>query len=63
MKLTVSAVDKEETLWNVVLEPEDCLLSTDSLKEDSLCEPVIPSLRWVWAKKCRQGIFSAKVSL
>lgn len=62
-KLTVSVVDMEETLWNLVLETDDCLLSIESLKEDSLCDTDIQSLLGAWARKCRQGTFSARVSL
>lgn len=63
LKLTVSVVDMEETLWNLVLETEDCLLSTGSLKEESLCDADIQSLLGAWDRKWRQGTFSARVSL
>lgn len=62
-KLTVSVVDMEETLWNLVLEADDCLLSTGSLKEESLCDADIQSLLGACDRKCRQGTFSARVSL
>lgn len=53
----------EETLWNLVLETDDCLLSIESLKEESLCDTDMQSLLGAWDRKCRQGTFSAKVSL
>lgn len=62
-KLTVSVVDTDDTLWNLALEADDCLLSTESLKEDSLCDTNIQSLLGAWPRKCRQGTFSARVSL
>lgn len=61
--LTVSVVDMEETLWKLALETDDCLLSTESLKEDSLCDTDMQSLLDAWDRKCKQGTFSARVSL
>lgn len=62
-KHTVSPVDMEEILKNLFLDPDDVLLSMDSLKEDSLLDTEMQSLRGVWDKKCRHGTFSARVSL
>lgn len=63
-ELTVSIVDKdEETCRNVFLEADDCLLNTESLKEDWLCDIDMASLRGAWPRKCRQGTFSARVFL
>ena len=59
----MSAVDAEDTLWNLVLQSEDCLLTMESRKEHSL---------WAWdmdtflggcRRKYRQGTWSARVSL
>lgn len=61
-RLTVSVVDMDITLWNMVLQPE-CLLSMESLREDSLWDTDMRSLLVAWDRKCRQGTFSASVSL
>lgn len=63
-KLTVSVVDMDDTLWNLVFEPDDCLLSIESLKEKSLCDTVtLQPLLGPRERQCRQGTFSARVSL
>lgn len=51
------------TLGNMVLQPDECLLSTESLREDSLRDAEMQSLLVAWDRKCRQGTFSASVSL
>lgn len=63
LKLTVCAVNTEDTERNVVLEPVDCTLSTEFLNKKSLFELVTHCLRGGLFKKCRHGTFSAKVSL
>lgn len=45
------------------LESDDCLLSTVSLKEDSLSDTDMQSFLRAWARKCKQGTFSARVIL
>lgn len=47
----------------MVFETDDCLLSVESLNEQSLCDTDMQSLLVAWARKCRQGTFSARVSL
>lgn len=59
----MSVVDMDLTLWNVVLQAEECLLSMESLREDSLWDTDMHSLLLAWDRKCRQGTFSASVSL
>ncbi len=61
--LTVSAVDIDETRWNLTFDPDDRRLSMGSLKEDSLLDTEMQSFRDDWARKCRHGTFSASVSL
>jgi len=62
--LTVSAVDMDETRWNFVfLETDDCLLSTESLKEHSLLDMDRQSFLGAWRRKCKHGTCSASVSL
>lgn len=61
-RLTVSVVDMDITLGNTVLQPDECLLSTESLRDDSLRDADM-SLLVAWDRKCRQGTFSASVSL
>lgn len=51
----------EETMCS--LESDDCLLSTESLKEDSLSDTDMQSFLRAWARKCKQGTFSARVIL
>lgn len=62
-RLTVSVVDVDTTLWNMLLQPEGCLLSMESLREDSLWDTEMHSLLLARDRKCRQGTFSASVSL
>lgn len=57
--LTVSVVDMDITLWN----PDECLLSMESLREDSLWDTEMHSRLVAWDRKCRQGTFSASVFL
>ena len=59
----MSPVDIEDTRWNLAFDPDDCLLSMDPLKEDSLLEMEIHSFRGGLARKYRHGIFSARVFL
>lgn len=61
--LTVSVVDMDITLWNPALEPDECLLSMESLREDSLWDTEMHSRLVAWDRKCRPGTFSASVSL
>lgn len=58
--LTVSVVDMHITL---VLQPEERLLSMESLREDWLWDTDMHPLLDAWDRKCRQGTFSASVSL
>lgn len=51
------------TLWNMGLQPDECLLSMESLREDSLWDTEMHSLLVAWDRKCRQGTFSASVFL
>lgn len=51
------------TLWNMALQPEGCLLSMESLREDSLWDTDMHSLLVAWDRKCRQGTLDASVSL
>lgn len=59
MKLTVCPENTEDTEWNFVLDPDDCMLSID---EKLLLEPGTHFLGRL-VKKCRHGTFSARVSL
>lgn len=61
--LTVSVVVMEETMCSLDVESDDCLLSTESLKEDSLTDTDMQSFLRAWARKCKQGTFSARVIL
>lgn len=63
LRLTVSVVDMDITLWNMLLQLEECLLSMESLREDSLWDTDMHSLLVVGDRKCRQGTFSASVFL
>lgn len=47
----------------MALDSDDCLLSMDSLKDDSLWDTDMQSLRGACDRKCRQGTLSASVSL
>lgn len=62
-RLTVSVVDMDITLWNMRLQPDECLLSMESLREDSLWDTDMHPLLVAGDRKCRQGTFSASVSL
>lgn len=62
-RLTVSVVVMDITLWNMALQPEGCLLSMGSLREDSLWDTDMHSLLVAWDRKCRQGTLDASVSL
>ena len=59
----MSAVDVEETLWNLVLEAEDCLLTMESRKEHSLWARDMDTFLGGCRRKYRQGTCSASVSL
>ena len=59
----MSAVDIEETLWNLALELDDCLLSIESLKEHSLLDTDRRFFLGAERRQCRQGTCSASVFL
>lgn len=61
--LTVSVVDMDITLWNLGLHPDECLLSMEPLREDSLWDTEMHPRLVAWDRKCRQGTFSASVFL
>lgn len=59
----MSMVEMEDTCWNLALVMDDCLLSMESLKDDSLWDTDMQSLLGACDRKCRQWTLSASVSL